>query len=61
MIMITAGFWLLNISLCSHLQERMKSALNVLRQKKDAFDKTKRNYEETVMCIQVKLHFKLND
>lgn len=32
----------------------MKSALSVLQQKKDAFDKTKRNYEETVTCIQVK-------
>lgn len=41
-------------------QERMKSALGVLRQKKDAFDKTKRNYEETVTCIQVKWHLEAN-
>lgn len=39
----------------------MKSALSVLRQKKEAFDKTKRNYEETVTYIQVKLHFKPSD
>lgn len=41
-------------------QERIKSALSVLQQKKDAFDKTKRNYEETVTCIQVKSQSKLS-
>lgn len=39
----------------------MKSALSVLQQKKDAFDKTKKNYEETVTCIQVKPQSKLDD
>lgn len=41
-------------------QERMKSALSILQQKKDAFDKTKRNYEETVTCIQVKSESELS-
>lgn len=43
-----------NLLLTVPPQERIKSALSALQRKKDAFDKTKRNYEETVTCIQVK-------
>lgn len=31
----------------------MKSALSTLQEKRDAFDKIKKNYEDTLTCIQV--------
>lgn len=35
----------------------MKSALSALQEKRDAFDKMKKNYEDTVTCIQVQWYF----
>lgn len=39
------------------VKEKMKSALSSLQEKKDAFDKMKKNYEDTVACIQVQARF----
>lgn len=34
-------------------QEKMKSALDSMMEKRGAFDKMKKNYEDAVECIQV--------
>ncbi|XP_034434953.1 nuclear factor 7, brain-like [Hippoglossus hippoglossus] len=39
------------------VKEKMKSALGVLQKKRDAFDKMKKNYEDTVVHIQVQAQF----
>ncbi|XP_041636183.1 E3 ubiquitin-protein ligase TRIM35 [Cheilinus undulatus] len=39
------------------VKEKLKSALNSLQEKKDAFDKMKKNYEDTVEYIQVQTQF----
>ncbi|KAE8281312.1 Tripartite motif-containing protein 35 Hemopoietic lineage switch protein 5 [Larimichthys crocea] len=39
------------------VKEKMKSALICLQEKKDAFDKMKKNYEDTVAYIQVQARF----
>lgn len=39
------------------VKEKMKSALSSLQEKKDAFDKMKKNYEDTVVHIQAQARF----
>ncbi|XP_029350926.1 tripartite motif-containing protein 35 [Echeneis naucrates] len=39
------------------VKEKMKSALSSLQEKRDAFDKMKKNYEDTVAHIQVQAQF----
>lgn len=39
-------------------QEKMKSALTSLQKKKNTFDKIKKNYEDTVVHIQVQCNFR---
>ncbi|XP_073337107.1 E3 ubiquitin-protein ligase TRIM35-like [Pagrus major] len=39
------------------MKEKMKSALSSLQEKRDAFDKMKKNYEDTVAYIQIQARF----
>nr|XP_019963715.1 PREDICTED: tripartite motif-containing protein 35-like [Paralichthys olivaceus] len=39
------------------VKERMKTVVGLLQEKKDAFDKMKKNYEETVVYIQVQARY----
>lgn len=44
---------MLSVVTLNYLQEKIKSALSLLQEKKDSFEKMRGNYEDTVEHIQV--------